>query len=271
VITRWRDDIRLYLDGHLQFSSVDEYRYHEALVHPVMSLAERHERVLILGGGDGLVAREVAKYADVRSVEVVDIDPTVTDLFRDNPMLRSLNDEAFDDPRVTVHNIDAMRFLQETADTYDVIIMDLPDPSEPGLGKLYSRAFFGLVGRHLADGGMLAAQCTSPFRARQAYWCIIKTIESVELGPGPHDRLLALPYHTLVPTFGTWGFALVGRERLSIDKLALQVPTRYLSGELLPTLFVFPPDMARVDTNISTLDDPVVCRLYSRGYHQYLD
>ncbi len=271
VITRWRDDVRLYLDGHLQFSSVDEYRYHEALVHPAMSLAGRREHVLILGGGDGLAAREVVKYPDVGSVEIVDIDPVVTNLFRDNPMLRALNNEILSDSRVTVHNLDAMRFLQETDRLYDVIIMDLPDPSAPGLGKLYSTTFFGLIGHSLTSDGMLAAQCTSPFRSREAYWCIINTIEAVKWGPGVNDRFHARPYHTVVPTFGTWGFVVAGRHPPDVEDVVLRVPARYLSDDLLQTLFVFPPDMARVETPISTLDDPVVCRLYSQGYHKYLD
>jgi spermidine synthase len=150
VLTRWREDVRLYLNGHLQFSSVDEYRYHEALVHPAMIAADRRANVLILGGGDGLAARQVLAYPEVERIEIVDIDARVTGLFRSHRLLTALNDNALNDPRVRVHNTDAFRFLQESDALYDVILIDLPDPSAPELGKLYSTAFYGLAGRRLA-------------------------------------------------------------------------------------------------------------------------
>ncbi len=270
VLTRWRDDVRLYLNGHLQFSSVDEYRYHEALVHPAMVAAEQRSSVLILGGGDGLAARQVLAYDDVKSVDIVDIDGQVTELFRTNPMLAKLNDGALSDPRVHVHNVDAMRFLQESDQFFDVILMDLPDPSAAELGKLYSQAFFGLAGRRLAAGGMLACQCTSPFRSREAFWCIVHTIGATSWGLG-NERFHVRPYHTLVPTFGTWGFALAGQSVPEPAELLIQLPTRYLTTDLLPGLFVFPPDMAEVDTPINRLNDAVLTRLYRMGYHKYLD
>ena len=210
VLTRWRDDVRLFLDGHLQFSSVDEYRYHEALVHPAMTLAARRERVLILGGGDGLAAREVARYPDVSRIDLVDIDPVVTELCASHPLLTGLNSDVFRDPRLHVHNCDAMAFLQRSREFFDVILVDLPDPSGPELGKLFSRTFFSLAGRRLARGGMFASQCTSPFRSRAAFWCIVHTIVDARCGPGPEDTFRVRPYHTVVPTFGTWGFALAG-------------------------------------------------------------
>ncbi len=271
VLTRWRDDVRLYLDGHLQFSSVDEYRYHEALVHPAMSLADRRDAVLILGGGDGLACREVCKYAEVDRVDLVDIDPAVTRLFRTNPLLTSLNAGALSDPRLRIHNEDAMRFLEETTDRWDVVLMDLPDPSRPALGKLYSRAFFNLVGRHVASGGTLGCQCTSPFRSRKAFWCIVRTIESARCGPEPGRTFQVLPYHTVVPTFGTWGFAVASAAAPEVEAIRLSVPTRYLTEDLLPGLFAFPADMAREEVPVSRLDDPVVWRLYEWDYHRYLE
>ena len=263
-MTRWRDDLRLYLNGHLQFSSVDEYRYHEALVHPAMSLAERRSQVLILGGGDGLAAREVLKYDEVERIDVVDLDPEVTGLFRDHVTLSQLNGGALRDPRVRIHNVDAMRYLDETDRFYDVILMDLPDPSDAGLGKLYSRPFFRLCRRRLAAGGMLATQATSPYRAREAFWCIVHTLEAE---PGFHVRA----YHTVVPTFGTWGFALAGGEPVEVDRIRVKVPTRFLSEAMIPGLFVFPRDIEEVETPVSDLNAPVVSRLYREGYHRFFD
>ncbi len=272
VLTRWREDIRLFLDGHLQFSSIDEYRYHEALVHPAMISARRRNTVLILGGGDGLAAREVAKYPQVERIDIVDIDPVITNLFRNNVTLSKLNHGILSDSRVQIHNIDAMKFLKDTAGLYDVILIDLPDPSGVNIAKLYSRTFFSLVGRHLADGGRLACQSTSPFRSREAFWCIVHTMEAARWGAeGLRHRLAVHPYHTVVPTFGTWGFVVAGEDLLEAPQAPLTVPTRYLTQEILSGLFVFPPDMTEVKTPVSRLDDPVVSHLYRRGYHQYLE
>ncbi len=272
VLTRWRNDIRLFLDGHLQFSSIDEYRYHEALVHPAMSSAERRGQVLILGGGDGLAAREVAKYPGVENIHIVDIDPAITELFKTNTTLAGINEGILSDSRVQVHNTDAMKFLIETAELFDVILIDLPDPSGVNIAKLYSKAFFSLVGRHLAEGGTMASQCTSPFRAREAFWCIIHTIEAARWGPpDSRSRLTVYPYHTVVPTFGTWGFVVAGKGLRDVRETDLKVAAKYLSQELLSGLFIFPPDMAEVPTPVSRLDDPVVCHLYRSGYHQYLE
>ena len=271
IVTRWRSDIRLYLDGHLQFSTVDEHRYHESLIQPAMHLAERPRRVLILGGGDGLAAREVLKHADVDRIDLVDIDPVVTGLFRDHPLLSQVNGGSMRDSRVRIYNVDALRYLNESDQFYDVIAMDLPDPSTPELSKLYSRGFFQLATRRLAKGGVLATQATSPFRSREAFWCIIHTIQSIRWGPPPEKPLHVYPYHTVVPTFGTWGFVLAGRERLNTASIKLKVPTKYLSDDLLPTLFVFAPDMNEVETPINSLNDPATFRLYSKGYHRFLD
>ena len=268
VLTRWKEDYRLYLDGHLQFSSVDEYRYHEALVHPVMSLAPARRRVLILGGGDGMAARELLKYPEVKSIDLVDIDQAVTDLFRDHPHLTTLNQQSLRSPRIKVHNQDAMRYLEECDTLYDVVIMDLPDPSAPAIGKLYSQPFFRLLGRRLAADGLLACQATSPFRSREAFWCIVHTIQSAECGGGA--TLQTRPYHTLVPTFGTWGFVLAGRSIPPIDNAEINQPTRYLTTGLLPSLFLFPADMAEVETPVNHLNDAVITRLYREGYHKYL-
>lgn len=271
VLTRWRNDLRLFLDGHLQFSSVDEYRYHETLVHPAMATAGRHFKVLILGGGDGLAARQVLKYDGVERIDVVDIDPVVTELFSGRDMLIRLNEDSLNHAKVHVHNADAMRFLEETDSFYDVILMDLPDPGADGLGKLYSRAFFRLLRRRLAATGAVATQATSPFRSREAFWCIAHTMEAATEGGVDDPSLAVHPYHTFVPTFGTWGFVLMGPADLDLAEIKLTVPTRYLTEEMLPGLFVFPPDIAEVDTPVSHLNDPVVCRLYRQGYHQYLE
>ena len=270
VITRWREDVRLYLDGHLQFSSIDEYRYHEPLVLPVMSLAERHAQVLILGGGDGLAIRQVLKFPDVEHIDLVDLDPVVTRLFSQQPMLTKINAGSLSDPRVTIHNTDGMAFFKAGASRYDVIIMDLPDPSRPEIAKLYSREFFGLAAQRLAAGGVLVTQATSPFRSREAFWCIANTLAATPVDING-ETFHVHPYQTYVPSFGAWGFILAARPALDIDATTINVDGQFLTTQTLPGLFVFSPDVGPVETPINTLDEPVIWRLYTQGYHQYLE
>jgi len=271
IVTRWRDDIRLYLNGHLQFSTIDEYRYHEALVHPPMAAARQRERVLILGGGDGLAARLVLQYPEVKRIDIVDLDPDVTRHFRNNDLLASINDKSLSDERVQVTNQDAFTFLQQTHEMFDVVLIDLPDPSAAGLSKLYSEVFYGLVGRHLRPGGAMSCQCTSPFRARAAYWCIVHTAAAARWGPENQTRFEVRPYHTLVPTFGTWGFMLAGTDLPEQVELPASLQPKYLTPSVLQACFVFPPDMSEVETPINGLDRPVVYELYQQGYHKYLN
>ncbi|MGB6043540.1 MAG: polyamine aminopropyltransferase [Pirellulales bacterium] len=272
VITRWRNDIRLYLNGLLQFSSLDEYRYHEALVHPPTSLVRSPRRILILGGGDGLAAREVLKYSEVQQVDLVDIDPNVTDLFRDNSLLARLNDYSLRDPRVTIHNTDALKFLERTNRRYDVVIVDLPDPSDDSLAKLYSLPFYRLVRRSLAPGGIMVCQSTSPFRSREAFWCIHHTIEAAgDHAASGEPAWKARAYQTLVPTFGLWGFVMAGHSPIDPQTIKLRVPTKYLTDESIAGMFVFAGDTSEVETPISGLMDPVVNRLYRSNYRRLFD
>ncbi|MEM6796565.1 MAG: polyamine aminopropyltransferase, partial [Acidobacteriota bacterium] len=266
VLTRWREDVRLYLNGHLQFSAVDEARYHESLVVPAME-ASRARSVLILGGGDGLALREVLKYPQVESVTLVDIDPAVTELASRHPVLRQLNGESLASPKLTVHHRDAMGFLEQDREFYGAVLIDLPDPSTPTLSKLYSRPFYALVARRLSESGVMVTQATSPFFARRAFWCIVKTIENAvepaELG------LRTAPYRVHVPSFGEWGFVLASRREIDGAALPVSVDTRFLSREVLPGLFAFGGDIARVDTEVNRLDDPILHRYYERGWQSF--
>ena len=268
IVTRWRNDTRLYLNGHLQFSSVDEYRYHETLVHLPMHLAKGRESVLILGGGDGLAAREVLKYPEVKEVVLVDLDEEVTRVFRDNPLLAELNDSALSDPRVKIINTDAMAYLQSAQASFDVILVDLPDPGEPVLSKLYTKSFYGLAARHLRPGGKIITQSTSPFRAREAFWCIHNTMAEVQLA---ESTLKVKALHVLIPTFGTWGFNIAGFDDFDPSAIELTVPCRFLTNEFIPSMFDFPADMKAEKTKINTLNEPAVVEYYRNGYHRYLN
>jgi spermidine synthase len=261
VMTRGGDDVRLFLDGNLQFSSVDEYRYHEALVHPAMAAAPRRANVLVLGGGDGMAVREILKHADVERVTLVDLDPAMTELALNHPVLIQLNQRALEDARVTVVNDDAMLYLRAATERWDVIIGDLPDPNNTGLSRLYSREFFGLVKRRLAETGLFITQATSPMFARKAFWCIDASIR----GAG----MVTKPYHAYVPSFGDWGFVMASRHPVNVEGLHIEVPTRFLDDETVPRLFVFERDLRGGDVELSTLDEPKVLTYYLAGWKRW--
>ena len=237
VVTSGAAGVRLFLNGNLQFHSRDEYRYHEALVHPAMAAHGAPKRVLVLGGGDGMAVREVLKHPAVEHITLVELDPAMTRLFSTEPLLTALNGEALKSPKLTIVNDDAFGWLDRHDELFDVIVVDFPDPSNHAIGKLYSTSFYALMARHLAASGYAVVQTTSPLIARKSFWTVVSTIEAV--------GLQATPYHAHVPSFGEWGFVLAGQRPFAPPR---QLPDglRFLTVAGLPALFDFPPDMARV-------------------------
>ncbi len=268
VITRWQNDIRLFLNGHIQFSSIDEERYHEALVIPAMEAAARKRQVLILGGGDGLAAREVLSYPSVENIVLVDLDPVMTELARTRPELLALNRNALNDAKVEIVNADAMAFLSEDQRFFDIILIDLPDPNTPALAKLYSRSFYAMVNRRLTAGGVMVTQATSPFFATDAFWCIHDTINE-NAGNEVANPLIAVPYHVHVPSFGEWGFVLAARHRIDPKDLQISRPAEFLNNEVMQAIFAFGSDIAPRPVEINRLDDPVLHRYYEQGWQRY--
>jgi spermidine synthase len=253
-------DLRLFLNGDLQFSSIDEYRYHESLVHP--ALAGKRDRVLILGGGDGLALREVLKYPDVREAVEVELDPAVLRLARENPELLALNDHALTDPRVRVVTADAFTWLRDARERFDAVIIDMPDPDSTATAKLYSEEFYTLAKQVMAPGARLVVQAGSPYFAPRTYDCINATVRAAGLA--------TTPYHVNVPSFGDWGFILAQtREspRLTLDPPR---PLRFLDEANLTAAAVFPIDRRPTGAESpSTLDDPKIVRLTTSEWQQY--
>jgi len=257
VLTRFKDDIRLFLSSHLQFSSRDEYRYHEALVHPGLSAVPAPRRVLVLGGGDGLAVREILKYPQIESVTLVDLDPEMTHLFSTHPMLTALNQKSFSSPKVHILNADAFPWVDSNTDSFDFIVIDFPDPTNYSLGKLYTTAFYKAAARHLSAQGLMVVQSTSPMFARDSYWCIAQTLK--QAGLETH------PYHVYVPSFGEWGFVIASYREY---QLPTTVPKglRFLSVAGLPALFQFPPDMSPLPMPPNRLNDQVLVRAYDQDW-----
>ena len=253
IVTQGLEGFQLFLNGKLQFNSMDEYRYHEALVHPAMVSAGDIRRVLVLGGGDGLAVREILKYASVTSVTLVDLDPDMTALPGRFPPLARLNEHALDDSRVSVVNQDAMIWLENVSDPFDVIIIDFPDPNSFSLGKLYTRRFYNLLRSHLSEDGAVGIQCTSPLFSRTSYWCIVNTLEA--------SGFRVHPYHVAVPSFGIWGFALAKQVDFAPPQ-SCPAETRFLNDEIVTSMFLFPEDLGFVETEVNRLDNQILVRYY---------
>ncbi|MFJ5774943.1 polyamine aminopropyltransferase [Streptomyces sp. NPDC093094] len=172
--------LALFLDGRLRVSGRDERRYHEALVHPAMN--GPHARVLVLGGGDGLAAREVLRHPGVVQVDVVALDGGVVRLARTDPALSALNGHVYDDPRVRVGAADAFGWLRAApCAAYDVIVADLPDPGITSSTKLYSQEFYGLARRVLAADGRLVVHAGPVTTRPRAFWTVEATVRAAGL------------------------------------------------------------------------------------------
>lgn len=266
ILTREQGDTRLFLDGQLQFSSSDEHRYHEVLVHPTMAAAARHDRVLVLGGGDGLAVRELLKYDDLGSVTLVDLDPAMTHTARTHHLLTDLNKRSLDDPRVKIVNQDAFQFLEKAEGFYDAIIVDLPDPNNESLNKLYTQEFYSLARNHLQLDGAMIVQSTSPVFAPQVYWTIDRTVQAA--------GLKTVNLHADIPSFGGWGYVLASREGIKVEELSLIKDTQYLTEDVLPALTKFGKDEdakmengEKIEPN--TLIRPNLIEVYEKSWRYY--
>lgn len=266
TVTRWKDHHWFYINGNQQLSTLDEWLYHEPLVHPAMMLHPAPQEVLILGGGDGCAAREVLKYPGVRRVTVVDLDPMVTRLALENPIFSTLNDSAFFDARVELIHQDAYTWLEQTTRFYDVIISDFPDPKSIEIGRLFSREFFLMCRRQLRPGGVMSVQSGSPYYATMAFRCIGKTLRAAGFE--------VLPLHNQVLTMGEWGWHLAQAGtppdtlKSRLWRQHPRVPVRWLTPEAIQQITSFGRDLIEVDTaalQVNSVHHPILVRYYREG------
>ncbi|MCK0165982.1 polyamine aminopropyltransferase [Jannaschia sp. S6380] len=257
VLTRHRGRTRLHLDGAIQFDTADEARYHEPLVHPAMAQAPRRARVLILGGGDGMAAREVLRWPGVERLVLVDLDPAVTGLFRDRDDLAELNDGALRDPRVTIVNTDAFAWVRLGEDAFDVAILDLPDPKNLSLSKLYTVEFYRLLSRRLSAQGVMVTQAGSPLFAPDAFWIVAATMDR---------EWDVVPYASYVPSFGQWGFVMGLPRGMRHRMEELPRGLRYLTPAVWQAAQVFDPGTGPRDAAVNTLSAHPLPRAYRDGW-----
>jgi spermidine synthase len=237
-----------YINGRLQFSSLDEHIYHEFLVHPAMQSANKHDNILIIGGGDGLALRDVLKW-NPKAVTLVDLDPYLVELFKEPEKalphhlankIERLTGDSFNDPRVSIINDDAfiaIDKLLQNKEMFDSIIIDLPDPSHPDLNKLYSVNFYYRLNHLLNSDGTIVVQSTSPFHAQNAFISVAKTVQAANFKQVEQ-------YHQNVPSFGEWGWTIATKQGASVSERIsridnISVTTSWLSKELLMGSFIF--------------------------------
>ena len=246
----------MFIDGHIQFSALDEHRYHEMLVHPLLNIPGQVKRVLILGGGDGLAAREVLKYKSVEHIDLVDIDPAITNFGKEFEPLRKLNRRSLMDPRVHVANEDAFVFVNQPGVLYDRVIIDMPDPHNEALSKLYSKEFYTMIARRLSPHGAVVTQSSSPFFARRAFWAIEATLRAVFAD--------TMSYQSAIPSFGLWGFNVAAKQPIPPQfRPDFEVATRSLTAESFAAARIFSKDIGQIsDLPVNTIFEPTLYQLY---------
>lgn len=267
VMTQWKEEHWLYLNGNLQLSTIDEVMYHEPLVHPAMALHPQPQKVLVLGGGDGCAVREILKYSSVESITLVDLDPAMTQIGLEHPVWTAQNQNALKDPRVEIVNEDGFKFLAEQKEFYDVILVDLPDPKTVELNRLYSQEFYRIAYKHLRPQGILTTQAGSPYFATRAFNCILETMKSADFH--------TVPLHNQILSLGEWGWVLGVKTESNIDvKAKLQtldfhsVETKWINREAMKLITSFGKNIFPIESDsveINHIHDPVLYKYYLKG------
>ncbi|MBC3538223.1 polyamine aminopropyltransferase [Rufibacter sediminis] len=263
VLTKNEREFRLFLNGNLQFSSSDEYRYHEALVHPGLNSVKYPKKVLVLGGGDGLAVREILRYPSVEKVVLVDLDQAVTKLFASHEVLKNLNQGALLSKKVQVINTDAFQWLKTSQEQFDFVVIDFPDPANYAIGKLYSNTFYKVLRQAIAPGGAAVIQATSPFVAPNAYWCVVNTLVSC--------GFTTLPYHAHVPSFGDWGFVLASPDKMLPVNGQFMPQLRFLDQATFEQMRTFPKDMPARQTEVNKLNNQALVRYFEDEWAHYIN
>ncbi|MBT9172077.1 MAG: Polyamine aminopropyltransferase [Syntrophomonadaceae bacterium] len=236
----------LILDGKIQSAEYDEYIYHEALVHPAMVLHPAPRKILVVGGGEGAMLREILRHPPVEQIIMVDIDKQVVELCQQ--YLPAWHQGSFANPKVNCLYLDARRYLQETTETFDLIFMDLTEPLEAGPSYLlFTKQFYRTVADRLCEGGIVALQAGS-FNPRLIYChaAICNTLETA--------FSLVRSYAAYIPSYdGAWGFALASQRqdplRLSVAEVDKRLRERGISnlrfydGESHQGIFSLPKDV----------------------------
>ncbi|WP_346881901.1 polyamine aminopropyltransferase [uncultured Algibacter sp.] len=262
VITKWKDWYSLYINGNQQLSTFDEYLYHEPMVHTTLGITKKKENILILGGGDGCIVRELLKYKDIGKITLVDLDEKMLSLGKEHQIFKTLNKNALNSGKVNTVVADAFTFLEKSSVIYDAILVDLPDPNNVDLNKLYTKEFYRLCYNHLEANGTFITQSGSPYYATKAFYCIDKTLKSA--------GFYTLPMHNQVLTLGEWGWIMAKKDLVTPSDLYQidlnNIPLKWLDKTALIGLTSFGKPL--VDTTgieVNTIFDPKLYLYYKAG------
>lgn len=261
TLTKRGEDLRMYLNWNIQFNSLDENRYHEALVDwPIKLMSssqpypegEEDFNVLVLWWWDWLAVRNLLKYNFIRNITLVELDPKMIEISSTQKDLIKLNTNSLNNKKVKIINIDAFKFIKNTTNKYDFIIADFPDPRDVWTAKLYSKEFYIWIHWTLKKNWMFVTQSSSSFFATKAFWSIDKTINSVFWN--------SLAYHRYLPSFWDWWFVLTKKWFLEKNNIC---PNLWCTG--------FDEDYLweNKDVEINTLTNPKIIEYYLEGYEKF--
>lgn len=262
VITEWKNWHSLYINGNQQLSTFDEYLYHEPMVHTTIGITKKRNNILILGGGDGCIIRELLKYDDIGKITLVDLDESMLRLGKEHPIFKKLNNGALNDVKVNTIVADAFTYLEDCNVLYDVILVDLPDPNNVDLNKLYTKEFYRLCYNSLDAKGTFITQSGSPYYATKAFYCIDKTLKS--------SGFYTLPMHNQILTLGEWSWVIGKKEPISPKALShinlASLDLKWLNNNSMSALTSFGKPL--VDTTgikINTIFTPKLYLYYKEG------
>jgi spermidine synthase len=267
VITKWNDHHWLFLNGNQQFSSLDEAMYHEPLVHPVMQLSKKPSNVLIIGGGDGCAVREILKYSSVKDITLVDLDPAMTRLGSEHPVLISLNDSSMYSEKLTIINEDGFIYLNEVEELFDVIIVDLPDPRSIEIARMYSKEFYEQCYLKLRPNGALITQAGSPYYAMKAFYCVKESMSAA--------KFTVQAMHNQILTMGQWGWAIGVKNmdaqhlKESLKQLTFDnVQTDWINSDGMQHMLLFGKNFfwdQSDSVKVNTTTEPILYKYYLKG------
>jgi spermidine synthase len=262
VITSWQEWHSLYINGNQQLSTFDEYLYHEPMVHSVLGMTPIKRKILVLGGGDGCLVRELLKYPEIEEITLVDLDKKMIELGKSNSIFTTLNNNALNHSKVTTVAADAFNYMDRSEELYDVILVDLPDPNNVDLNKLYTKEFYSICYNRLQDYGSFITQSGSPYYATKAFYCVNKTLESASF--------YTLPLHNQVLTLGEWGWIIGRKQPIPANALSQielnNLELKWLNKEALKGLKSFgKPLIDTTGIEINTIFTPKLYLYYKEG------
>jgi spermidine synthase len=261
ILTEWQNWHSLYINGNQQLSTFDEFLYHEPMAHIPLLLQGHPKNILILGGGDGCLLREIWKYSNIESVDLVDLDPEMVRLGKEHPVFIEWNKNSMNDSRLKTYAEDGFQFVEKSKKSYDIVMIDLPDPNSVDINKLYTKEFYRLLKSKVQANGFIITQAGSPYYATKAFYCIQKTMKAAGWN--------TLPMHNQVLTLGEWGW-IVGShfplEKKQVVNLEPSENLKWLNKESLTQLVSFGKPL--VDTSgieVNTIFKPTLYQYYKKG------